>query len=163
MNTPKPLERLRLSQTNRPVDVIIHWHRENAMELNPPYQRGDVWGEVRQANLIKSILINVPIPSIIINDRFSAGWDDNLSCVVIDGKQRITALLKFLLGQLSVPAEWFGREGRVSFLDLTEVEQRRFKQSPIAFSEGYLGSLKDEEEVFNLVNYGGVPQGESDL
>ena len=66
------LTRLRLSQTARPVEVIRYWHSENAMELNAPYQRGDVWGEVRQRNLIRSILLGIPIPSIIINDRATA-------------------------------------------------------------------------------------------
>lgn len=156
------LTRLRLSQTARPVEVIRYWHSENAMELNAPYQRGDVWGETRQRNLIRSILLGIPIPSIIVNDRFTAGWDDNLSCVVIDGKQRITAILKFLLGELSVPGEWFVMEGNVTFNDLPVPRQRGFKNYPIPFTEGQLGSLEEEREVFELVNYGGVPQGESD-
>jgi len=64
------LERLKLSQTNRPMDVIKHWHIDGQLLLDPPYQRGDVWGYKRQANLIRSILLGVPIPSIIINDRW---------------------------------------------------------------------------------------------
>jgi len=57
---PKPLERLRLSQTARPLDVIQHWRDAGYLDLSPPYQRGNVWGIVRQQNLIRSILIGVP-------------------------------------------------------------------------------------------------------
>lgn len=156
------IERLRLSQTNRPVDIILHWHQSGGMDLSAPYQRGDVWGEIRQRNLIRSILLGIPIPSIIINDRASAGWDDLVSCAVIDGKQRITAVLKFLLGQLTVPGEWFGLSGNVTFLDLPPARQRRFSNHPIPFTEGQLMSLDEEREVFDLVNFGGIPQGEAD-
>lgn len=163
-----PLTRLRLSQTARPVDVILYWHREQSMELNAPYQRGDVWSETRQRNLIRSILLGIPIPSIIINDRASAGWDELVSCAVIDGKQRLTAILKFMLDDLAVPGEWFGVESAIShgmivFSDLPIARQRGFRNHPIPFTEGQLGSLDEEREVFDLVNFGGVPQGQSDL
>jgi hypothetical protein len=160
----KPVERLRLSQTSRPISVISYWSETNGMVLDAPYQRGDVWGVTRRRNLIRSILLGIPIPSIIINDRASAGWDELVSCAVIDGKQRITAILMFLTDQLDVPGSWFGLKDRsVLFSQLPIPKQRKFKNYPIAFTEGQLLSLSEEQEVFGLVNYGGVPQGESDI
>lgn len=156
------LVRLKLSAYNRPIDVILYWDKEKAIDLNPPYQRGHVWGKTRQRNLIRSLLLGIPIPSIIINDRASAGWSDTLSCVVIDGKQRITSILKFLKGELDVPGEWFGFDKEITFLDLPKPEQRAFRGLAIPFAEGTLDSLDKEQEVFELVNYGGVPQGRSD-
>lgn len=157
------IERLRLSQTSRPVDTINYWVKNGEMELNAPYQRGHVWGETRQRNLIKSLLLGIPIPSIVINDRSSAGWDHRISCAVIDGKQRITAIYKFMSGDLKVPGEWFGLTGEVSFPDLPIPAQRRFRTHPIPFTEGQLPSFEDEREVFELINFGGVPQGQSDV
>jgi len=161
------IQRLRLCATNRPLEVICYWHDEKGMLLSPPYQRGDVWGPVRQRNLIRSILLGVPIPAIIINDRASAGWDEMISCAVIDGKQRITAILVFLQGNLGVPAEWFGvagdDHGLVHYPYLPLPVQRGFKMIPIPFCEGQLPNLEAEREVFELVNFGGVPQGESDI
>lgn len=161
------LERLQLSATNRPLDVIRYWYNDKGMELNAPYQRGDVWGVTRQRNLIRSILLGVPIPSIVINDRASAGWDQLISCAVIDGKQRITAIIGFLNGTLAIPAEWLGvagdSEGLVRFDFLPLPMQRGIKFHPIAFCEGQLPSIEAEREVFDLINFGGVPQGETDL
>lgn len=155
------IDRLRLSQTARPLDVVQHWKREGYLLLSPPYQRGDVWGEIRQRNLIKSLLLGVPIPSIIVNDRFVGRWGEEIA--VIDGKQRITAILKFLEGELAVPADWFGIDGdTVLFTDLPIARQRGMRNIPIPFSEGQLPDLESEREVFELVNFGGVPQGESD-
>lgn len=160
------LRRMQLFNSHRPVDVIDHWSKNGELLLNPPYQRGDVWGNIRRRNLIKSILQGIPIPSIIINDRFGAEtWpEDEYSMAVIDGKQRITAILLFLESQLTVPGEWFGvTRKHVLYEDLEISQQRRFKHIPLAFSEGKLESLEDEQHVFELVNYGGVPQGESDI
>lgn len=156
------IKRLSLSQTNRPIDVFEYWRREGYLLLDPPYQRGDVWGQIRQRNLIRSVMTGIPIPSLIVNDREWRG--EAYKVAVIDGKQRITALLKFMDGQLKVPGEWFGIESQeVAFTELPVALKRQFKQTPIAVSEGSLKSIEEEREVFELVNFGGVPQGESDL
>ncbi|CAB4191711.1 Domain of unknown function DUF262 [uncultured Caudovirales phage] len=160
------LKRMSLYASHRPVEVVRFWRDENYLDLNATYQRGDVWGNRRRVNLIRSILLGIPIPSIIINDRDKARWDDgDYSVVVIDGKQRITSILMFLDSELAVPAEWFGETGAgdtITFSRLQMVNQRRFRNSTLAFSEGALPDLASEKEVFDLVNFGGVPQGESD-
>lgn len=153
------LQRLQLQTTNRPVDLIRHWRNEGFLNLNPIYQRGDVWGAIRQRNLIRSILSGVPIPSIIINIR---EWGDDYSIAVIDGKQRITAILRFVDSDLLVPGGWFGASGSIVFDDLSLSSQRRFRHQTIGVSEGSLECVDAEREVFELVNYGGVPQGQSD-
>lgn len=156
------LERLSLSQTNRPIDVLEYWSKDDQMLLSPPYQRGDVWGPIRRRNLIRSILLGIPIPSIVINDRFGAGWSDRISCAVIDGKQRITSILMFLHGELDVPGEWFGMPGNVIYDDLPERDRSGIRMHAIPFTEGCLKSIEEETEVFELINFGGVPQGQSD-
>lgn len=154
------LKRLQLSTTNRPLDVLKHWQQEGYLYLDAPYQRGDVWGKLRRKNLIRSILLGIPIPSLIINDRFAAGWGEEIA--VIDGKQRISSILMFLNNELEVPGKWFGLEGEITFDVLPIAQKRRFRGHAIGFSEGKLESLEQEIEVFELINYGGVPQGETD-
>lgn len=159
------LREMPLQQTNRPIDVILHWHRERdgGLLLDAPYQRGDVWGTKRRVNLIRSILIGVPIPSMVINDRLHADWKDDYRIAVIDGRQRITTLLMFLHGELAVPGEWFDAGSElVRFTHLPLRDQRHFTNSPLPFSEGRLPNLEAEQEVFDLVNFGGLAQGEVD-
>jgi len=159
------MNRFQLFNTNRPCDVISHWHQHGYLNMSPPYQRGEVWGDIRRRNLIKSIVSGIPIASIIINDRSrSKEWGDAEEgfLAVIDGKQRMTAVLAFMESKFRVPGEWFGVAGSPTFSELPIGRQRGFKNHPLAFSEGSLVSLEDEIEVFELVNFGGVPQGESD-
>lgn len=171
------LNQYHLRQTNRSIEVFKHWQDEGWLELNAPYQRGDVWGIKRRQNLIKSILIGVPIPSIVVNDRSSSEgvWSEGLSeaswkFAVIDGKQRITTILRFLRSELSVPADWFHphlimnvcEEGLLFFHDLQIHGQRKFSNKSIAVSEGRLDTIEAEKEVFDLINFGGLAQGEVD-
>lgn len=63
------------------------------IELNPPYQREEVWDNARQKQLITSIIEGIPIGSIILNDQ---GIDDeDKEYIVIDGKQRVSTLINF--------------------------------------------------------------------
>ncbi len=165
-------KRLELEQTNRPCGEIMRWQDDGYLWLDPPYQRGDVWGERRRVNFIRSMLMGIPIPSIIINSRID--WsDEDLRIVVIDGKQRITSVLKFITNELMIPSNWlygagasFDRDsssGLVGWSDIDKVTKRKFLNIPLAFSEGKLESLELEKEVFDLVNFGGIPQGEKDV
>lgn len=137
------------------------------VDLNPPYQRGVVWGTKRKRNLIKSLLSGVPVPSIVINDRSVRfeDWDasNDPSYVVVDGKQRITALRDFVDGKFAVPGEWFDVDAdEVLFTELDKPNQRHFMHRPIAVSESRLATLDEEREFFDLINFGGLEQGEVD-
>lgn len=154
-----------LQQTNRPVDVLMHWRKsEDGLFLSPPYQRGDVWGVKRRQNFIRSILLGVPIPSLIVNQRLWADWDSDYRITVIDGKQRITTVFNFVDGLIQVPGEWFGVDTpMVSYQDLSVINQRLFRNRSLPVSEGRLPTLEMEQMVFDLVNFGGLAQGETDV
>lgn len=167
---PTQLERLELRSTNRPIETIKFLDDKGELNMSPPYQRGVVWSTKRQANLIRSILLGIPIPAIVLNDRLSAGWDlqehgtsEATAYVVIDGKQRCTSILRFLNNQLQVPASWLGLRGDLAvYGDMALSDRRRLKNQAIPFVEGQLKTLAHEAEVYELLNYGGVPQGEED-
>lgn len=173
-----PPQRLELWQRNWTIDQLLHWQQRGVLYLDAPYQRGVVWSPERQRKLIFSVIIGLPIPSLIANDRSRAEYKEPGSTAnqregytIIDGKQRATALLAFLRSELKVPREWFEprnlacthMERQVAFSDLTIGAQRRFEGRGLAVTETCLDSLEKEQAVFDLVNFGGVPQGQSDL
>lgn len=59
--------------------------------LTPSYQRGDVWRNGDRQSLVESILRGVPLPSIILLRTGSSTPHE-----VVDGKQRLTAILRFV-------------------------------------------------------------------
>lgn len=147
--------------------------------LDPPYQRGVVWGVKRQRALLKSLLSEYPVPAIIVNDRFGAKFshpgytrDECWSHVVIDGKQRITAMREFVAGNITVPAEWYPEEqiteearGKtdITYPELTIAGQRFFRQRSIPVCEAKVATLEEEAEIFETINTAGLLQGETDF
>ena len=63
----------------------------NQLDLNPPYQRDFVWSNSDSQMLIESILRGIPLPSIIL-----ARVSNSSSFQIVDGKQRLTAILRFM-------------------------------------------------------------------
>jgi len=71
------------------------WHifqlTKKKLNLAPSYQRGDVWRTGDRQALIESILRGIPLPSIILLRTGGTTPHD-----VVDGKQRLTAILRFV-------------------------------------------------------------------
>lgn len=64
---------------------------DGELDLNPPYQRDFVWSNSGSQALIDSILRGIPLPSIIL-----AKVATDQSFQIVDGKQRLTAILRFM-------------------------------------------------------------------
>jgi len=74
------------------ADVVsINELTTSDLNLTPSYQRGDVWSTSDRQALIESVLRGIPLPSIILRE---VGPSDPQE--VVDGKQRLTALLRFV-------------------------------------------------------------------
>jgi len=74
-----------------PIVEFIGHARENELDLNPPYQREYIWSNPDSQKLIESILRGIPLPSIILA---TVADDDKLQ--IVDGKQRLTSILRFV-------------------------------------------------------------------
>lgn len=63
---------------------------ENMIDVAPEYQRHFIWDEVRQSQLIESILLGIPVPSLFMATNKDSSWE------VIDGVQRLTTIVNFI-------------------------------------------------------------------
>lgn len=161
--------KLTLDQRHSRYADVVRLLREGSLNLNPSYQRDHVWDAERQRNLIKSLMLGLPTGAIYLNER-----DIMEPFVVVDGKQRISAVRAWMDGELEVPAEWFPAKmleedhpENVTFNDLNISGQRGWNgQASVAmYYSKFQGSTAEdqERELFELINYGGVPQGQSDF
>lgn len=174
------LPRLNLQSTQQPLDQIVRGLDDPAVQdINPPYQRGHVWGVERQRALFRSLLMGLPTGAVVVNRRWDVEGDpfgvftgDSAEVSVIDGKQRLTAMHSFLTGALTLPREWFetnnvgdttADQEYITYDQLTPAGKRRVKNLNITVIETKVASVEAEAEVFDLVNFGGVVQGETDL
>lgn len=190
LQTASPIVELQVEHTAR----ALGWFKmliagdETELDIDQPYQRGDVWGDQRRRLLILSLMQGVPIGTIVTNDRFAAGFfhpeygqdghgrmtpSRNWATAIIDGKQRVTTIAMWLRGELAVPASWFPESEivrtvdtndgpYVRLTDLADRQRRFFGNRPVAVVSAKVKTLAAEREIFDLINFGGVEQGESD-
>lgn len=69
---------------------LIDMVGENQILIAPEYQRRFIWDDVRQSQLIESLLLGIPIPSLFLATNEDSTWE------IIDGLQRLTSLLNFI-------------------------------------------------------------------
>lgn len=74
-----------------PIVEFVGHAREDELDLNPPYQREYIWSNPDSQKLITSILLGIPLPSIIL-----ATIADSDKLQIVDGKQRLTSILRFV-------------------------------------------------------------------
>ena len=86
-------EPVRATTTSWPISQFADSARKGQLNLNPTYQRGDVWSTTQSRQLIESILRGIPLPSVILlrAEKSTKGLYE-----VVDGKQRMTAILRFM-------------------------------------------------------------------
>lgn len=87
------------------VQEIYRRYRENQIIVNRKYQRKLVWTETEKACLIDSILKGYPIPLILFAE-FS-GNDGRTYYEVLDGMQRLNAIVGFLEDEYPVDGKYF--------------------------------------------------------
>jgi hypothetical protein len=69
------------------------------LDLSPSYQRSDVWSTADAQKLIESVMLGIPLPSVIILEKSIPSPETNrvdTICEVVDGKQRLTSILRFM-------------------------------------------------------------------
>ncbi|MBF0408698.1 MAG: DUF262 domain-containing protein [Candidatus Riflebacteria bacterium] len=63
---------------------------EKMIDIAPDYQRHFVWDEARQSQLIESIMLGIPVPSLFMATNKDSSWE------VIDGLQRLTTIINYI-------------------------------------------------------------------
>ena len=84
-------------------DRLIKLHTKGQLDLNPWFQRGDVWKQEQKAKLVDSFISQTPIPAIYLELYKREKKFDYYR--VIDGKQRLTALFEFVSNKFPLDFE----------------------------------------------------------
>jgi len=143
---------MKCQTTELEIETLVHRIKEGDMDLQPDFQRGEIWPPQKKRKLIDSILRGWRIPPIHVV-RSSEVIDE-----VLDGQQRLAAIRDFYDNIISV-------DGHIEPLDcsLTELDglcyrdlpkewQRKFRQYSVNIVR--LTEFKPEEpaELFYRLN-----------
>lgn len=150
---------VRMERAERSIFELSRREERGQLDLQPDFQRGEVWKQAQRVALVESVLLRIPLPVIYLSNEAE---DRSL---VIDGKQRLTTLFSFLRNEfalrcLRIMAELEGRR----FRDLDTRMQRRFEDTTLTMFvllPGAHPSLKFE--IFQRLNQGGVTLNEMEI
>ena len=82
-----------------PISDLYGWIKNKELTLAPEFQRADTWTTSARSFFIDTLLRDLPIPPIYI--RLVTDTDTKTSHrEVVDGQQRLSAIVKFIDGQL---------------------------------------------------------------
>ena len=146
---------MRYDTTSHPISWFTDRDTEGNLDLQPTFQRRRVWTNRQKSNLIESILLQLPVPEIYM--QVKTGSDGRSEFIVVDGQQRITAILDFVgangrepfeLRYLSPDSRWM----HYTFSELTDDEKSAFYGH--SMSVRYLQDAQDEEikDLFRRLN-----------
>lgn len=146
------------------VRQLFDMINEDLIDIAPEYQRHFIWDEIRQSQLIESLLLGIPVPNLFMATNKDSTWE------VIDGLQRLTTIVNFL-GNDSLIHKINSRNSKLKlkglekldsinnlvFEDLPKSIQLMFMTRPIRIT--VLNDRSDFEvryDLFERLNTGGV-------
>lgn len=115
-----------LNTTTRNVHWLKKAHDMGELHMKPPFQRNPVWVERQKSFLIDTILSGLPIPEVYMQETVSA--DAEAQYIVVDGQQRLRAVLEFIEGRYTIDAKDSPSWGDMCFDDLSAEDKKKIYQ-----------------------------------
>lgn len=119
---------MRLTGSDPDIETIVGRIKDGSLDLQPNFQRGEVWSIPKKQRLIDSVLRDWHIPPIHVV------VDQSNRHLVLDGQQRLVAIRDFVNGEFPVDGmiqpndDGIASLDGVFYADLPEEWRRRFNQ-----------------------------------
>lgn len=91
-----PLDELAIRDERRTAEDVVRRIEKGRFVLDPDFQREFVWDDKKQSRLIESILMRIPLPVFYVAE------DSEGRLIVVDGRQRLTTLKRFINNELEL-------------------------------------------------------------
>ena len=144
------------------INQLLSWSTSDELVLKPVYQRNKVWNDSARSYLIDSIMRNYPIPPIFMRDKLNLSERKTIR-EVVDGQQRISAILDFYNNKFSIKKSQNNELGGKYFNDLSEEEQENFLTYKIIVEKI---TEKDDSIVYDMfarLNSNSMPLNKQEL
>jgi hypothetical protein len=120
----------------------------DVINVRPEYQRRSRWPNKKKSQLIESLLLNVPIPSLFFYESDLARYE------VMDGQQRMNAIADFLAGSYTLTGmEKLPFLNKKKYEDLPPRVKRSLDRASLSAIVLLQESKADEEDPFVIRRY----------
>lgn len=129
--------------------------------LDETFQRNKVWTRKQKSQLIESLLLGIPIPYLYLYE------DKNANLIVLDGRQRLSAIFDYLENQYSLTNMEFLKnlEGK-KITDLTDNLVDKLEKVKAKIEDSHLHVIKigyETPEIFKMKIFARVNQNGTKL
>ncbi len=153
-------------ELKRRYDRTISGNNSGAIILDDSFQRNNVWNNTKKSQLIESLLLGIPIPYIYVYEG------KNNSLIVIDGRQRLSAIFEFLDNKYALKGlEFLTNLNNKKCKDLTNNLIEDLEKYKAKLEDAHLHLIRvgfETSEIFKLqifkrVNQGGIKLNNQEL
>lgn len=109
------LKKTKIVKQTWSIQEIYQKIKTQRLKLSPDYQRNEIWQNDKNTAFIESLYMGIIVPPIYVVEIPGADILEDSTYEVVDGKQRLTAINKFLTNQyqltkkaLEYYKDWFG-------------------------------------------------------
>ncbi|EPL1357815.1 DUF262 domain-containing protein [Pseudomonas aeruginosa] len=131
---------MRLLPSDPDIETIVSRVKAGDIDLQPDFQRGEVWSRSKKQRLIDSILRDWHVPPIHVIEDIETRKQE-----VLDGQQRLAAIRDFIDGE-------FALDGGIEPIDnaLLEIHGRKYRDLPETFKRRF---NQFTIRLFRIVDY----------
>lgn len=131
------------------ISDFEEWDDSELLDLSPDFQRRSVWSEKAKSYLIDTIIRGKPMPKILLTQRLVGRKNIR---TVVDGQQRIRAILEFINGDFRISSAHNREFARMTFFDLPDETQHDFRNYEIGCDLLYNLPYRELLDIFARIN-----------
>lgn len=147
---------VRLDYYNSTIESLLLKQYSFGIDFDPDYQRGYVWDNTDKELLLDSIFKNIDIGKFVLIHLSNGEWlERGFSYEILDGKQRLSALIEFYENKLPYKGKYYN--------ELSKNDKRAFTEHQIAIAEVRETDKKTVLKYFIMLNRTGKSMDESHL
>jgi len=139
----------------RPISYRIadfrEWNERGELVLVPEFQRRPVWHSKARSYLIDTIIRGLPIPPIYVREVIDPRTQKVIR-EVIDGQQRLRAVLDFIAGPLKIQKTHNQELAGKSFRNLSEEDRGKFLRYAFSVNLVEQANYEDILDIFARIN-----------
>ncbi|QPH37866.1 DUF262 domain-containing protein [Pedobacter endophyticus] len=160
-NDPFDPELISIDTRKLTMETLLRRLRQGTINLNPDFQRNEVWTLEKKCQLIESLMLKIPLP------MFYVSADDRNNYTVVDGLQRLSTMRDYLIDNkftLQKLEFWGDQFNGKSLQDLPTHIENRILETEFTFTVINPGTPDVvKRNIFKRVNRGGAPLTDQEI
>lgn len=142
------------------VSDLAEWQSSGLLVLSPKFQRRAVWTSKAKSYLIDTVLRGKPMPKVLITQELVDGRNVR---TVIDGQQRLRAILEYMGGSFTVMRTHNQEYAGSTYDELPDETKNDFLQYEIGVDVLFETELSELLDIFARLNTYSVKLNQTEL